>query len=173
MMLSQKLPGHTCPIFFALMSHPIHYDPLLTPVFLWLQTERKSSKGSMLSLLLALSLGIHSLTLYVILKQIPLTLYVILKQIPSSKLREKPHDSVQPINETRRNCLCFSCTSDFFFVNPACDVHMHVSEWGGMGWGGCSVCIVCVWYDAIVVLYHFIVIIHTFGCWHFSIGKVH
>ena len=71
MMLSPKLPCHTCLIFFAFTSHPVHSVPLLTPVIFRFQTERKSSKGSMLSLILALSLGTNAPTLYAMLKHNP------------------------------------------------------------------------------------------------------
>ena len=50
-------------------SDSVYCIPLLTPVSFGFPNERKSSKGSMLSAILALSLGINSPALYTMLKQ--------------------------------------------------------------------------------------------------------
>ena len=68
MMLSQILSRCTCLISFAFKSLPVHCVPLLTPTSFGFQTERKSSKGSVLSSISVLSLGIKSPTLYAMLK---------------------------------------------------------------------------------------------------------
>ena len=70
MMLSQILLNCTC-LILAFTSLPVHCVPLLTPASFGFQHERKSSKGSMLSPISALSLGTNSPTLYVILKHNP------------------------------------------------------------------------------------------------------
>ena len=79
MMLSQILLRYTCLISFAFTSLPVHRVPLLTPASFGFQHERKSSKGSVLSPISALSLGTNSPTLY-----------VMLKHNLSSKLNSKP-----------------------------------------------------------------------------------
>ena len=71
MMLSQILLRCTCLISFAFTSLPVHYVPVMTPASFGFQHERKSSKGSVLSPILALSLGTNSPTLYVMLKHNP------------------------------------------------------------------------------------------------------
>ena len=71
MMLSQILPRCTCLISFAFTSLPVHCVPLLTPTFFGYQNERTSSKGSVLSPIPVLSLGINSPTLYAMLKHNP------------------------------------------------------------------------------------------------------
>ena len=71
MMLSQILVRCTCLISFAFTSLPVHCVPLLTPASFGFQHERKSSMGSVLSPISALSLGTNSPTLYVILKHNP------------------------------------------------------------------------------------------------------
>ena len=70
-MLSQILLRCTCLISFAFTSLPVHCVPLLTPASFGFQHERKSSKGSVLSPISALSLGTNSPTLYVMLKHNP------------------------------------------------------------------------------------------------------
>ena len=54
----------TCLISFAFKSLPVHCVPLLTPASFGFQHERKSSKGSVLSPISALSLGTNSPTFY-------------------------------------------------------------------------------------------------------------
>ena len=56
-MLSQILLRCTCLISFAFTSLPVHCVPLLSPASFGFQHERKSSKGSVLSPISALSLG--------------------------------------------------------------------------------------------------------------------
>ena len=68
MMLSQILPRRICLISFAFTSLPVHCVPLLTLTSFGFQKERKSSKGSVLSLISVLSLGISSPTLCAMLK---------------------------------------------------------------------------------------------------------
>ena len=69
--LSQILLRCTCLISFAFTSLSVHCIPLLTPTCFRFQHERKSSKGSMLSPISALSLGTNCPTLYVMLKHNP------------------------------------------------------------------------------------------------------
>ena len=71
MMLSQILPRRICLISFAFTSLPVHCVPLLTLTSFGFQKERKSSKGSVLSLISVLSLGINSPTVYAMVKENP------------------------------------------------------------------------------------------------------
>ena len=68
MTLSKILLRCTCLISFAFTSLPVHCVPLLTPASFGFQHERKSSKGSVLSPISALSLGTNFPTLYAMLK---------------------------------------------------------------------------------------------------------
>ena len=121
--MSQILSGCTCLIFFTFLSFLIHCIPLLTTTFLGFQEERKSSKGSVLSPILALSLGINSPMLYAMLKQsqfktwLKTTLFCSVYEPDSYKffvyLAAHPTSSHPPPCET------------------ACDLHMCVSEGGG------------------------------------------
>ena len=71
MILSQKLPRHTC-LIFAFMSHFVHCVPLLTPVLFRIPKRKKENFQEQRAFTLsALSLGINSRTLYAILKQNP------------------------------------------------------------------------------------------------------
>ena len=103
MMLAQILLRCTCLISFAFPSLPVHCVSLLTPASFGFQHERKSSKGSVLSPISALSLGTNSPTLY-----------VMLKHNPSSKLNQKPHYSAQCTNQTRRTSLCIQLLTLLF-----------------------------------------------------------
>ena len=85
----------TCLISFAFTFLPVHCVSLLTPASLGFQNERKSSKGSMLSSVSALSLGINSPTLY-----------AMLKHSPTSKLSKKAYYSAQSRNQTFRTSFC-------------------------------------------------------------------
>ena len=105
MMLSQILLRCTCLISFAFTSLPVHCVPLLTPASFGFQHERKSSKGSVLSPISALSLGTNSPTLY-----------VMLKHNPSSKLNSKPHYSAQCTNQTLRTSLCIQLLTLLFLL---------------------------------------------------------
>ena len=131
--MSQILSGCTCLIFFTFLSFLIHCIPLLTTTFLGFQEERKSSKGSVLSPILALSLGINSPMLYAMLKQsqfktwLKTTLFCSVYEPDSYKffvyLAAHPTSSHPP--PPLWNCMW-----------PA-----HVCEWrGGVGrereWGG-------------------------------------
>ena len=68
MMLSQILLRCTCLITFAFELLPVHCVLLLAPASFLFEHERKSSKGSVLSSISALSHGTNSPTLYVMLK---------------------------------------------------------------------------------------------------------
>ena len=70
-MLSQILPRCTCLSSFAFTSLPVHCVPLRTPTCFEFQNERKRSKGSVLSPISVLTLGINSPTLYAMLKHNP------------------------------------------------------------------------------------------------------
>ena len=73
--LCYDIVSDTAPLYLSdllcLLSLPAHCVLLLTPASFEFQQERKSSKGSVLSPILALSLGINSPTLYAMLKQNP------------------------------------------------------------------------------------------------------
>ena len=58
-------------LYFAFTSPPVHCVPLLTPASFGFRHERKSSKGSVLSPISAMSLGTNSPTLYVMFKHNP------------------------------------------------------------------------------------------------------
>ena len=105
MVLSQILLCCICLISFAFTSLPVHCVPLLTPESFGFQHERKSSKGSVLSPISALSLGTNSPTLY-----------VMLKHNPSSKLNLKPHYSAQCMNQTLRTSLCVQLLTLLFLL---------------------------------------------------------
>ena len=78
---------------------------LFIPASFGFQHERKSSKGSMLSPISALSLGTNSPTLY-----------VMLKHNSSSKLNSKPHYSAQCTNQTLRTSLCVQLLTLLFLL---------------------------------------------------------
>ena len=73
--LCYDVVSDTAPLYLSdllcLTSLPVHCVPLLTPASFGFQHERKSSKGSVLFPISALSLGTNSPTLYVILKHNP------------------------------------------------------------------------------------------------------
>ena len=70
--LCYDVVSDTAPLYlsdlFCLYASPVHCVPLLTPASFGFQHDRKSSKGSVLSPISALSLGTNSPTLYVMLK---------------------------------------------------------------------------------------------------------
>ena len=119
MMLSQVLL--CCPrlISFAFTSLPVHCVPLLTSTSFGFQHERKSSKGSVLSPISALSLETN----------IP-TVNVMLKLNPSSKLSQN-QTILLTVRSRLLELLCvFNCSHYFSSCKTACDPHLCVSEWG-------------------------------------------
>ena len=114
--LSQILLHCTCLISFAFTSLPVHCVPLLTPTSFGFQHERKSSKGSMLSPISALSLRTNSPTLY-----------VMLKHNPSSKLT-KNHTSPLSVRTRLLELCVFNCSPYFSSCKTACDLLLCVSE---------------------------------------------
>ena len=91
-MLSLILPRLICLICFICTFHPLLCVPLLIPALFEFQNKRKRFKGSVLSPISALSLGINSLTQHTLLQHIP--------SISKSRC------SAQPMNETPKFVFC-------------------------------------------------------------------